>query len=108
MIEGDKGQVEITRTEAGAHVTSGELNQVLVEVARDEHPEDRYAKAQEVAAVLYGTTRGKPNATNSMVHDVLTEIDLLTERDLEQVTEHPPLPWDEAVDGPQGQERVAT
>ena len=26
--------------------------------------------------------------------------DLLTERDLEEVTEHPPLPWDEAVDGP--------
>ena len=26
--------------------------------------------------------------------------DLLTDRDLEQVTEHPPLPWDEAVDGP--------
>ena len=75
VIEGDKGQVEITRTEAGAHVTSGELNQVLVEVARDEHPEDRYAKAQEVAAVLYGTTRGKPNATNSMVHEVMNEID---------------------------------
>ena len=84
------------------------IARVVCEVARDEHPEDRYAKAQEVAAVLYGTTRGKPNATNSMVHDVLTEIDLLTERDLEQVTEHPPLPWDEAVDGPQGQERVAT
>lgn len=28
--------------------------------------------------------------------------DLLTERDLEQVTEDPPLPWDEAVDGPLG------
>jgi hypothetical protein len=26
--------------------------------------------------------------------------DLLTERDLEQVAEDPPLPWDEAVDGP--------
>lgn len=26
--------------------------------------------------------------------------DLLTQRDLEQVAEHPPLPWDEAVDGP--------
>jgi hypothetical protein len=26
--------------------------------------------------------------------------DLLTERDLEQVTEDPPLPWDEGVDGP--------
>ena len=63
VIEGDKGQVEITRTEAGAHVTNGAFNQVLVEVARDEHPEDRYAKAQEVAAILYGTTRGRPNAT---------------------------------------------
>ena len=26
--------------------------------------------------------------------------DLLTERDLEQVAEDPPLPWDEVVDGP--------
>ncbi len=26
--------------------------------------------------------------------------DLLTQRDLEQVAEYPPLPWDEAVDGP--------
>ena len=26
--------------------------------------------------------------------------DLLTERDLEQIAEVPPLPWDEAVDGP--------
>ncbi len=26
--------------------------------------------------------------------------DLLTERDLEQVAEDPPLPWNEAVDGP--------
>ncbi len=26
--------------------------------------------------------------------------DLLTERDLEQVAADPPLPWDEAVDGP--------
>ena len=55
VIEGVKGQVEITRTEAGAHVTTGEFNQVLVEVARDEHPEARYAKAREVAAVLSGT-----------------------------------------------------
>jgi hypothetical protein len=32
--------------------------------------------------------------------------DLLTKRDLEQVTEDPPLPWDEAVDGslPEGEE----
>jgi len=26
--------------------------------------------------------------------------DLLTERDLEQIAEDPPLPWDEATDGP--------
>lgn len=26
--------------------------------------------------------------------------DLLTERDLEQAAEDPPLPWNEAVDGP--------
>ena len=26
--------------------------------------------------------------------------DLLTERDLEEIADDPPLPWDEAVDGP--------
>ena len=26
--------------------------------------------------------------------------DLLTQRDLEQVAEYPPLPWEKAVDGP--------
>lgn len=26
--------------------------------------------------------------------------DLLTERDMQQVAEHPPLPWNEATDGP--------
>ena len=75
VIEGERGQVEITRTEAGAHVTTGEFNQVLVEVARDEHPEDRYAKARTVAGAVYGTIRGRPNATNSMVHEVMTEIE---------------------------------
>ena len=29
-----------------------------------------------------------------------TTAELLTERDLEEVADDPPLPWDEAVDGP--------
>jgi len=87
VLEGERGQVEITRTDTGALVGTSEFTpaqpqrlagvqrRVVCEVARDEHPEDRYAKAQAVAAVLYGTTRGRPNATNSMVHEVMTEID---------------------------------
>jgi hypothetical protein len=87
VIEGEKGWVEITRTDTGALVGTSEFTparpqrraevqrRVVCEVARDEDREDRYAKAQEVAGLLYGTTRGKPNATNSMVHDVMNEID---------------------------------
>ena len=43
---------------------------------RDEDRDDRYAKAVEVAKVVYGTDRcGRAAATNSMVHDVLNEME---------------------------------
>jgi len=38
--------------------------------------EDRYAVAWNAAKVICGTTkRGEPNATNSMIHDLLDQID---------------------------------
>lgn len=79
-IEGTKGQVAITRTQTGAAITlgaggTGDGAFQICEVGRDEDADARYAKARTVAGAVYGTTRGRPNATNSMVHDVMSEID---------------------------------
>jgi len=74
VIEGVEGDVEIAHTDAGALVTAG--NRVLCEMRRDEDREARYAKAVEAAKVICGRDRrGRPNATNSMVHEVLDEIE---------------------------------
>jgi hypothetical protein len=83
VIEGFEEDVKITHTDAGAVVTvdrfnrsAGKHDHVIAEIGRDEPRESRYAKAREVAKVVCGTTRsGEPNATNSMVHDVLNEIE---------------------------------
>lgn len=73
VIEGVEGDVEIRRTEHGAVVIA---NDVEIEVARDDSREERYAVAYNAAKIVCGTTkRGEPNATNSMIHDVLNEIE---------------------------------
>ena len=73
VIEGVEGDVEITRTETGAVVTANDID---AEIDRDMTQEDRYAVAWNAAKVICGTTkRGEPNATNSMIHDVLDQID---------------------------------
>jgi hypothetical protein len=76
-IEGVEGDVEIMHTDQGALITTA--NRVLCEVRRDENREARFWKAYEVAKVVCGQSRrnGKlePNATNSMIHEVLTEIE---------------------------------
>ena len=74
VIEGVDGDVEISHLDSGALVTTG--NRVICEVGKHEAKESRYAKAREVAKVVCGTDRkGQPNATNSMVHDVLNEME---------------------------------
>lgn len=74
LIDGVEGDVEIARTDDGALVTTG--NDVLCEMRRDEDHEARYRKAREVAKVVCGRDRhDRPNATNSMIHDVLNEIE---------------------------------
>jgi hypothetical protein len=74
VIEGVEGDVEIARTDEGALVTLG--NEVLCDFKRDESREVRYAGARVVAKSVCGTNkRGEPNATNSMVHDVLDAIE---------------------------------
>jgi hypothetical protein len=78
-IEGVEGDVEILHIDHGALITSG--NTILCEVRCDEDREARYAKAYEVARVICGQCRDRrtgktvPNATNSMIHDVLNEIE---------------------------------
>jgi hypothetical protein len=45
-------------------------------IARDEDRDRRYAKAAEVARYVYGADRrGRAAATNSMIHDVLNEME---------------------------------
>lgn len=73
VIEGVEGDVEITRTETGAVVSA---NDVEVEVDRGMGREERYAIAWNAAKVICGTTkRDEPNATGSMINDVLAEIE---------------------------------
>ena len=78
-IEGVEGDVEILRIDNGALVTSG--NEILCEIRADEDREKRYWKAYEVARIVCGQVRDRrtrkmvPNATNSMIHDVLNEME---------------------------------
>ena len=78
-IEGVEGDVEIMHVDHGALITSG--NRILCEVRRDEPREQRFDKAYEVARIICGQCRDRrtgktvPNATNSMIDDVLSEID---------------------------------
>jgi len=78
-IEGVEGDVEILRIDGGALITSD--NDILCEVRAEEDREKRYWKAYEVARIVCGQARDRrtrkmvPNATNSMIHDVLNEIE---------------------------------
>jgi len=72
-IEGVEGDVEIRHTDRGAVVIA---NDVEIEVGRDDSREERFTVAYNAAKVICGATRkGEPNATNSMIHDVLNEIE---------------------------------
>ena len=83
VIEGHEKDVTISRTERGAEATieqntrhAGRQDICIAHIARDEDRDARYAKAVEVAKVVYGTDRrGRAAATNSMVHDVLDEME---------------------------------
>jgi len=83
VIEGVEQDVTIRRTERGAEVTieqhtrrEGRQDICIAHIARDDDRDARYAKASEVAKVVYGTDRkGRAAATNSMVHDVMNEIE---------------------------------
>jgi hypothetical protein len=83
VIDGHEKDVKISRTERGAEATieqntrhAGRQDICIAHITRDEDRDARYAKAVEVAKVVYGTDRrGRAAATNSMVHDVLNEME---------------------------------
>jgi hypothetical protein len=83
VIEGTSEDIKISRTETGATVSverfsrgEGKHDSVLAEFGRGENREARYAKACIVATHVYGADRrGRPAATNSMVHEVMNEIE---------------------------------
>ncbi|MEQ9616645.1 MAG: hypothetical protein RLN60_01280 [Phycisphaerales bacterium] len=72
-IEGVEGDVEIIRTDRGAVVIANDVEQF---VGKHDDRDTRWAVACNAAKVICGTTKhGEPNATNSMLHDVLIEIE---------------------------------
>jgi len=72
-IEGVDGDVEIRHTDTGAVVIANEIAQ---NIDRGASRDDLYSIAWNAAKVICGETKdGKPNATNSMIHDVLNEIE---------------------------------
>ncbi len=72
-IEGEAGDLEIRRTARGATVIA---NDVEVEIGRGDSREEFHALAYNAAKVVYGTDRrDRPKATNSMIIDVLAEIE---------------------------------
>ena len=81
-IQGPENAVRVEATDDGARVTTerftrraGREDALVAQVGRLDEYHAWLGAAVQVAAVLYGTTRGRPNATNSMVHEVMTEID---------------------------------
>ncbi|MCW5775750.1 MAG: hypothetical protein KIS87_04810 [Phycisphaeraceae bacterium] len=74
VIDGANAEVEIRRTERGAAVTA--LG-ITVEVARDSSRPERYRIAHDAARVIYALPLGggASDAANSMIRDVLREIE---------------------------------
>ena len=73
VIEGVDGDVQIRRTNDGVIVTANEID---AEIDHNTSKDDRYMIAWNAAKVVCGELPGgKPNATNSMINDILELID---------------------------------
>ena len=71
-IQGVEDDLTIRRTDTGALVSTHDVD---VAFDRTLDADERYSIAYHAAKVVCGTTRrGEPNATNSMIHDILNEI----------------------------------
>jgi hypothetical protein len=83
VIEGVGEDITVGATADGAAASvvrmsraEGRFDKVIGGFRRDDSREDRYAQAVEVAKAVYGSDRrGRAAATNSMVHDVLNEME---------------------------------
>ena len=74
VIAGQRGDIEISRNDDGAYVMEGEV--CIAAFKRDDDRDARSANAVAVARAVFGTARrGRAAATNSMIHDVLNEIE---------------------------------
>lgn len=74
VVEGVGGDVELTHVDAGARITAGD--RIVCELRRTDNDDTRWAVAVLAATEICGTDRqGRPNATNSMIHDVLRELE---------------------------------
>lgn len=82
------GEIELERTEGGVRVThhystAGRFGakvkkQFLGEMRGSERREERFRFAMQVATLVYGRhAHGGPNATNSMVHDIFSQLDAI-------------------------------
>jgi len=72
-IKGANGDVEIHAADYGAQILFGET---CLELSRHSGDEERWTAARSTAKAIYGSDRcGRPNATNSMIHSVQTEIE---------------------------------
>ena len=83
VIEGSEEDITVRATADGATASvvrmsraQGRFDKVIAEFRRDESRDARYAKAVEVAKHVYGRDRqGHAPATNSMIHDVMNEVE---------------------------------
>lgn len=72
-IKGVNGDVEIHAADYGAQILFGET---CLKLARGASDYERWTAAVAAAKAIYGADRhGHPNATNSMLHSVRTEIE---------------------------------
>jgi len=72
-IEGLIDDVTIRRSERGAVICA---NDVEIEFERRAEPEECFGVARNVAEIVYGIERkGGPNASNSMINDLLRAIE---------------------------------
>ena len=80
-IDGVEENVTITHTDEGAAVRSALDGRVICTVGRHEPSESRFAKACQAAKLILGTDRhGRAAGTNSMLHEVMNEIDRVAGR----------------------------
>lgn len=74
VIEGVNADVTLERTTSGAMAVAN--HERICEVHNADDERTLYEAATRVAGLVYGTDRkGRPAATNSMIHEVMDELE---------------------------------